>query len=388
MAPHPFRAEDYRDRLARAGDGLRANGAGALVLGVGADLRYLTGYAAHALERPTILILPTSGPPTLVAPRLEAMEAGASPAARARLIEVAPWDETDDPYRLVASRTGVAASGRLLVDPGLPALHLLALQRTLPGCAFGLATEVTRPMRAIKSAGEIDRLRAAAHAADRVIGEIAAGRLIGRTEADVSREVRERLVAAGHEAASFAIVAAGPNGASPHHEAGERVIAAGDPIVLDIGGTVDGYGSDITRMVWVTGGEGASGPTAEFLAAFDLVRRAHADATAAIRPGARCGDLDAVARGVIRASGHGDAFIHRLGHGIGLDGHEEPYLVAGNQERLESGNAFSIEPGVYFEGRFGIRIEDIAVCTDTGSDVLNEAPRDLLVVSGLGTAAG
>jgi Xaa-Pro aminopeptidase len=214
------------------------------------------------------------------------------------------------------------------------------------------------------------------------VAQVAAGSLVGRTEADVSREVRDRLVAEGHEAASFAIVASGPNSASPHHAASDRVIVAGDPIVLDIGGTLGGYGSDITRMLWVTGGDPAAAPSPEFLEVFELVRRAHAAATDAVRPGIACDELDEVARSVIRNGGYGDAFIHRLGHGIGLEAHEEPYLVAGNDEPLAPGFAFSIEPGIYLEGQFGVRIEDIVVCTERGPDVLNVAPRDLLVVDG------
>jgi Xaa-Pro aminopeptidase len=262
------------------------------------------------------------------------------------------------------------------------ALHLLALQGALPGRSFGLATEVTGELRVRKDASEIDCLRRAAHAADRVVAQIAAGKLVGRTEADVSREVRERLVAEGHEAASFAIVASGPNAASPHHEAGERVIEPGDPLVLDIGGTLQGYGSDITRTLWVTGGDPSRGPTPEFLTVFALVLRAHDEAIAAIRPGVACGELDEIGRRVIGNGGYDDAFIHRLGHGIGLDAHEEPYLVAGNAEAIREGSAFSIEPGIYLAGRFGVRIEDIVVCTERGSDLLNEAPRELLVVEG------
>src|SRR6185369_9000257 len=187
--------------------------------------------------------------------------------------DVSAWDETDDPYALVAAALGIAPGiERLLVDPGLPARHLLALEHAFPGRSFGLATEVTRPLRIRKDAEEVGHLRMAAHAADRVIARIAAGRLIGRTEADVSREVRDRLVTEGHEAASFAIVGSGPNSASPHHEPGGRVIEAGDPIVLDIGGTVAGYGSDITRMLWVTGDQAACEPTPAFLEVFHLVR--------------------------------------------------------------------------------------------------------------------
>jgi Xaa-Pro aminopeptidase len=379
MGPAP----DFGDRLARAQARIGANGAGALLIGIGADLRYLTGYATHALERLTMLVLPADGASMLVAPRLEAMAAAASPAGIQGLAEVMAWEETDDPYRLVAERLmGVQPSAALLVDPGLPARHLIALQRALPDRSFGLATPVTRGLRMVKDTGEVELLRRAALAADRVVAQMAAGRLVGRTEADVSREVRERLIAEGHEAASFAIVGSGPNSASPHHEAGDRVIRPGDPIVLDIGGTVSGYGSDITRMLWVTGGDEACAPTPAFLEIFELVRRAQAEACAAVRPGVECAALDEVARRVIRDGGHGPAFIHRLGHGIGLDAHEDPYLVAGNQELLQPGYAFSIEPGIYLAGRFGVRIEDIVVCGADGPDVLNRAPRDLLVVDG------
>ena len=369
-------------RLERARAGLAPQGAAALLIGIGADLRYLTGYTAHALERLTMLVVPAEGPLALIVPRLEAMAAAACPAGSAGLLDVVPWEETKDPYALVAARIAGALDGRLLVDPVLPARHVLALQHALPNRTFGLATDVTRELRMVKDAAEVELLRRAARTADRVVAQIAAGPLVGRTEADVSREVRERLVAEGHEAASFAIVASGPNGASPHHEASDRVIAPGDPIVLDIGGTVEGYGSDITRMLWVTGGDPAHEPTAEFLAVFQLVLAANAAATAAVRPGVACTDLDEIARRVIRDGGHGDEFIHRLGHGIGLEAHEDPYLIAGNAEPMRPGYAFSIEPGIYLAGQFGVRIEDIVVCTATGPDVLNEAPRELLVVVG------
>jgi Xaa-Pro aminopeptidase len=373
------------DRFDRARGALAASGADALLLGLGADLRYLTGYTAHALERLTMLLLRPDGPAVLVAPRLEAMAASGSPAATAGLMDIEAWDETEDPYALVAARlrgAGRAADGRLLVDPSLPARHLLRLQEALSGRPFALSTEVMRELRITKAPDEVDLLRRAAHAADRVVARVAAGSLVGRTEAEASREVRDLLIAEGHDEASFAIVASGPNGASPHHGAGERRLQPGDPVVLDIGGTIDGYGSDITRMLWVAGPENAIRPTAEFLQVFDLVKRAQAAATAAVRPGARCGDLDEVARAVIRDGGFGEAFIHRLGHGIGLEAHEDPYLVAGNDEELAVGHAFSIEPGIYLDGRFGVRLEDIVVCGPDGPDVLNEAPRELLVVRG------
>lgn len=373
------------DRLARAQASLRASDATALLIGVGADLSYLTGYSAHLLERLTMLVLTAEGPGILIAPRLEAMAAAASPAGSAGLVEIVGWDETESPYALVGGRLGhdvVPAGSRVLVSDRLWAMHVFALGAVLPEVELGLAGELMRELRMVKDAAEIALLREAAHAADQVVAQIAAGQLVGRTEADVSREVRERLIAEGHESASFAIVGSGPNSASPHHNPGERVIEAGDPIVLDIGGTVSGYGSDITRMLWVTGGDPSKGPSAEFLAVFELVRRAHAAATEAVRPGVACGELDEVARRVIREGGHGAEFIHRLGHGIGLEAHEEPYLVAGNPEQLRPGHAFSVEPGIYLAGRFGVRIEDIVVCRDVGPDVLNRASHDLLVVAG------
>ncbi len=233
-----------------------------------------------------------------------------------------------------------------------------------------------------KDEDEIALLTLAAHAADRVVGQIAAGRLVGRTEADVAHEVRERLVAEGHDEAHFAIVASGPNSASPHHDASDKIIEAGEPIVIDIGGTVGGYGSDITRTVWVTGGDPAKGPDAEFRQLYDALQDAQSEATGAVRPGVACERIDAVARGIIDGAGYGERFIHRTGHGIGLEGHEEPYLVAGSTEPLAPGMAFSVEPGIYLEGRYGARIEDIVVCGDAGPIVLNEASRDLLVVDG------
>jgi Xaa-Pro aminopeptidase len=239
-----------------------------------------------------------------------------------------------------------------------------------------------RVMRMTKDPEEIDLLRLAAQAADRVVAQIAAGRLIGRAEADVAREVRERLVAEGHETAEFAIVGSGPNSASPHHAASARLIQTGEPIVLDIGGVLGGYASDTTRTLWVTGGDPANGPDAPFRRFFDVLRTAQESATQAVRPGVACGAIDAAARDVIEAAGYGDAFFHRTGHGIGLEGHEDPYLIAGNDEPLAEGMAFSVEPGIYFPGRYGARIEDIVVCGPDGPLALNESPRDLYVVDG------
>jgi Xaa-Pro aminopeptidase len=262
-------------------------------------------------------------------------------------------------------------------------MHVLRLQAALGQRVHTeLASPVLRELRMIKDADEVALLRLAAHAADRVVAQIAAGRLVGRTEADVAREVRERLIAEGHDEAHFAIVGSGPNSASPHHEASERVIQAGEPIVLDIGGTLGGYGSDVTRTLWVTGGDPARGPDERFRHLFGALLGAQAAATRAVAPGVSCEAIDATARRPIDAEGYGEAFFHRTGHGIGLEGHEDPYLVEGNTLALAPGMAFSVEPGIYLAGSYGARIEDIVVCGPDGPIVLNEAPRELYVVDG------
>lgn len=371
----------YRERLERAAAAAAETGFDALLVGTGPDLRYLTGYEAIPLERLTLLILPADGEPVLLVPRLE------RPAAEAGLrveLPIVAWEETEDPYAIVAGRVGggLGTPPRLAVSDRLWALHLLRLEAAIPIAEFHPASLVLRTLRMRKDEDEIRLLAAAAAAADRVVEAVARGRLVGRTEADVAREVRERLVAEGHERAEFAIVGSGPNSASPHHEAGERRIEAGEPIVLDIGGSLGGYGSDVTRTIWVTGGDPARGPDAKFRAIYAVVQDAQAKAVAAVRPGVPAEALDAVARSVIEAAGYGAAFIHRTGHGIGLEGHEDPYLVAGNPEPIEPGMAFSIEPGIYLERRYGVRIEDIVVCGDEGPVVLNGLTRELLVVDG------
>ena len=379
-------AERYAERLERAMAATADHGLDALLVGVGPDLDYLTGYRAMPLERLTMLVLsPGDSGARLVVPRLE--EPAARVGSRAK-VEIVTWEETDDPHGLVAGFVRAAATGpsdrrlEVAVSGRLLALHLLPLQERLADARFTSATSVLRELRIRKDADEIELLRRAGAAADRVVAQIAAGRLVGRTEADVADEVRERLRTEGHELAEFAIVASGPNSASPHHEASDRVIQAGEPIVLDIGGTVGGYGSDTTRTLWVTGGDEANGPDEAFRHLFGVLHTAHRAASAAIRPGVRAEAIDRAARDVIDGEGYADNFIHRTGHGIGLEGHEDPYLVAGNGEALEEGMAFSVEPGIYLPGRYGARIEDIVVCGPDGPVVLNNEPRELRVVAG------
>ncbi len=383
----PIPAARYADRLDRLAELVAERGLAAALVGVGPDLDYLTGYRAMPLERLTMLAVVAGRAPVLLVPRLE------QPAAAAGLrtpVEVVTWMETDDPHGLIAdlvtngpaSSRGAGPGPVVGVSDRLWSLHLLRLQGALPSASWISATTILRELRMVKDADEIELLRRAGAAADRVVAQIAAGQLVGRTEADVAREVRARLLAEGHELAEFAIVASGPNSASPHHDASERVIQPGEPIVLDIGGALGGYGSDTTRTLWVTGGDDRNGPTEEFRHLFGVLLAAQAAATGAVRPGVPAEAIDAAARDRIEAEGYGDNFFHRTGHGIGLEGHEDPYVVAGNDEPIGAGMAFSIEPGIYLPGRYGARIEDIVVCGEDGPIVLNNEPRELRVVAG------
>ena len=375
-------AERNAERLRDADAATSKHGFDALLVAVGPDMRYLTGYEAMPLERLTMLVVVPGRPPTIVVPRLER---GAAESGLRTEVEILTWDELRDPYEVV---TGLLlgpmghAGARVAVSDTLWASHLLRLQTALTGARFEPASPVLRDLRMIKDAAEIELLRQAAHAADRVVAQIAAGPLVGRTEADVARDVRDRLLAEGHDEASFAIVGSGPNSASPHHEASDRVIRAGEPIVLDIGGSLGGYGSDVTRTLWVTGGDEANGPDEGFRHLFGVLHGAQAAATRAVRPGVACEAIDATARRPIDAEGYGEAFFHRTGHGIGLEAHEDPYLIAGNDLPLREGMAFSVEPGIYLVGEYGARIEDIVVCGPDGPIVLNEASRELYIVDG------
>jgi Xaa-Pro aminopeptidase len=383
--------------MSRAQALLPSQDASAFLIGVGPELQWLTGYAALPLHRLTMLVVPMQGRPSLVVPRLERAAAETSTAVQADLLDLVTWEETEDPFELVArllteskSRPEVQLGalggawgrlGGLLVSDRLWAQFLLGLQAVVPDAAFGLASSILADLRAIKDEEEIELLRKAAHAADRTVQKVVAGRLIGRTEADIAREVRERLEAEGHDEASFWIVGSGPNSASPHHEPTARVVRAGEPLLLDIGGRVEGYGSDITRTFWVTGDDD-DGPTDDFRRLYAVLQEAQEASRHAARAGVPAEDVDAVARDRIAEAGFGDHFIHRTGHGIGIEGHEDPYIIAGNERPLEVGNAFSIEPGIYFDGKYGARIEDILVCSADGPISLNEASRDLVMVRG------
>ena len=363
----------HLDRLQRAAEEAGGRGIDALLITPSTDYTYLLGYDAPALERLTCLILPASGTPTLVLPRLEEPLARHQLGSVAEAVEIRPWEETEDPFRLV--RAGLRGSAlRVGIQDQMWARFVLRLRAALDPIELVEAGPSLSALRRIKSPDEIDRLRAAARAADEAMLAITAERLSGRTEAEVSSHIAELLVAAGHQAAPFAIVASGPNAASPHHHAGERVIGAGDAIVLDIGGIRDRYASDTSRTAFV------GSPPDEFASLYEVLREAQASACRAVRPGIAASAIDRAARSIIADAGYGEQFIHRTGHGIGLEVHEEPYIVDGNDEPLQPGHAFSVEPGIYVAGRWGARIEDIVVCTETSGERLNTTSTELYIV--------
>jgi Xaa-Pro aminopeptidase len=360
-------------RLRLAAEATGAAGLGALLLTPGPDLRYVTGYDAQQLERLTCLALPANGDPFLVVPRLELPAAQASPAGALGL-EMIPWDETDDPYQLVARRLGPVSSVGLA--DRMWAMMVLRFRAALPAAGQGLASAALRDLRSRKSPAEVAALREAGAAIDRVHAAVPGWLRPGRTELEVAADVAAAISSEGHARTDFVIIASGPNAASPHHEPSGRVLQPGDAVVVDIGGTMpSGYCSDCTRVYAI------GSPPAGFTAYYDVLRDAQEAACTAVRPGVTAEAVDAAARTPITEAGYGAQFVHRTGHGIGLETHEDPYIVAGNAEPLAPGMAFSVEPGIY-PGPHGARIEDIVVCTEQGHERLNHVTRELVIVGG------
>ncbi|HEU4354413.1 MAG TPA: Xaa-Pro peptidase family protein [Actinomycetota bacterium] len=361
--------DGFRARIERATTQTAEAGLAGLLVAPGSDLAYLIGYDPLPLERMTLLVLAPDRDPVLLVPALERPAALTAPGADA--LQIVGWAEGDDPY---ATAAGVMSSGRLAISDQAWAAHVLGLQRAAPETSFTTIGSALPLLRAVKDEEELARLRAVGAAADAAFDDILDLRFEGRSELDVAGDLAEALRAHGHQTVDFTIVGSGPNGASPHHDAGERTIRAGEGIVLDFGGHMDGYCSDITRTVAV--GE----PSDELGRMHGVVQGAQQAGVEAVRPGVACEDVDAAARSAIEAAGFGERFIHRTGHGIGMDVHEPPYIVAGNATPLRPGMTFSVEPGIYLPGRLGVRIEDIVAVTEDGVERFNHAPRELTVV--------
>jgi Xaa-Pro aminopeptidase len=362
-------AAPYADRLQRTRAEMARQGVDLLVVGASADLFYLIGYAGHESERMSVLVLPRDGVPHYVVPGLEA----ALLNEHRSLVEIVTWEETENPAAKVAAVAGPAGKGTIAVGDDLWSAFTLRLQRAMPTAGWTEGGQLLRPLRMIKDDRELELLAEAARRTDDAWEEFITTSIGGLNE----WEVRERLMtltAARGLSPTFCNVGSGPNGASPHQTASDRVVGEDDAVVCDWGGTLEGYNSDVTRTVYI------GQPSEAFARAYDAVLAANEAALAAVRPGVPCQEIDRAARRVLTDAGYGEAFFHRLGHGLGLSLHEEPYLVEGNTLPLAEGMVFSDEPGVYFPGEFGVRIEDTVVCTADGGHRLNEATRTLTVM--------
>ncbi|WP_115684636.1 M24 family metallopeptidase [Corynebacterium senegalense] len=351
----------HSQRIARVARLIAEKGLGGVLVGPGPELAYLTGSWTSSHERLTALTVAPDGTARLVAPLTDATGLDLPG------VEVLGWRDGEDPYQLAVRGLG---PGRVGLGSSLTADHVLRLQELLPSTV--LALSVLSEVFAAKEPDELAQLQGAAEAIDGVHAQVPGLLEPGRTEEEVARDL-ERLILDGHDAVDFVIVGSGPNGANPHHSHSDRVLREGDPVVVDIGGSLgEGYHSDCTRTYQV--GRVRDG---EFLRAYAVLQRAQDAAVAAARPGITAGELDAVARDIIAAAGYGEHFTHRTGHGIGLSLHEEPFIVAGSDRVLAEAMAFSIEPGIYLPGRWGMRIEDIVTLTADGARRLNRQPRQL-----------
>jgi len=372
MSPPPFTSDDFARRMAHAGAQAREAGLAGVLVAPGPDLEYFVGYGPSVIaERITMLVINVSRGPAMIVPGLE--RAGAADAPGAAAISLSEWGDGEDPYAETARL--LDADGRYAISDSAWAMHVLGLQRALPRASYVSMTDALPMLRAVKDADELERLGAAARAVDACFAEIVRVRFEGRREWEIGAQLATLLREHGHSRVDFTVVGSGPNGANPHHELSDRVIERGDMVVLDFGGVKHGYESDITRTVHV--GE----PDEEEEEVFEIVRRAQQAGFEAVRPGVACQEVDRAARGVIAGAGYGEYFIHRTGHGIGLTAHEPPYMVEGETQPLEPGMCFSIEPGIYLPGRFGVRIEDIVTVIEDGARRLNNSTRELRIVS-------
>jgi Xaa-Pro aminopeptidase len=370
-ASAPFTTEDYAARMRRVVADATEAGLDGLLITPGPDLVWLTGYRPTAItERLTVLVLAPDREPTLLVPSLERPDA--EDAVGAPSLAIVDWADGEDPFARAADYLSPTAT--MGIADSAWAMHLLGLQDAVPGSSYRSLTQSLPMLRAVKDANEIARLAAAGAAADATYEQILGVRFAGRKETDVAADLARLLRDFGHEQVDFTVVGSGPNGANPHHEAGDRTIEVGDAVVLDFGGLMDGYGSDTSRTVCV--GE----PSAEVREVHDIVRQAQQAGVEAVRPGVACQEIDRAARKVITDAGYGERFIHRTGHGIGTTTHEPPYMIEGEEQPLLPGMCFSVEPGIYLAGRFGVRIEDIVTVTETGWLRLNNTDRRLRLV--------
>jgi D-alanyl-D-alanine dipeptidase len=364
----------YEKRCRQAQAVMTEQGLDYLCIGPGADLRYLTGTPGMENERMMMLIIPQDGQPAMIVPALEKL----ATSKHATYFELLDWRDGVGPQGRLIEVLGVSAQQEIKVGVGahLWSMFLLELQKVLSRAEWVTATETLNKLRIKKSAEEIKLLKEAAAIADRTFAEILKLKFAGRSELQIMMDIQSLILKNGQEHMDFCIVASGPNGAQPHHHTGDRIIQPGDAIVLDFGGTYKGYCSDMTRMVLVEGAP--SDPL--YTEVYNIVHESNAAGHRQSRPGVTCESVDTAARQVIADNGYGEFFVHRTGHGIGMETHEEPYIVAGNSTILEPGMAYSIEPGIYLPGRFGVRIEDITIVTEDGEENINLSTKEIVTV--------
>ena len=368
-----FSADVYAQRLHAAQKAAADKGIDLLLIGTGPDFAYLTGSWVSSHERLTVLVVPQRGTAWIAAPNTDITDIKAAPVGELD-VELRGWNDGENPYELALRGAGDGL-GKVALGQSLTADHVLRFQALLPHASYELATYALAELFTRKDEAEIAELRKAGHAIDAVHAQVPQLLQAGRTEAEVAHEL-EKLILQEHSVIDFVIVGSGPNGANPHHSFSDRVLAEGEPVVVDIGGTLpSGYHSDCTRT-YVVGGDMSKAPQ-DFQDAYAVLADAQAAGRAAAHPGSTAADIDAIVRQAISAAGWGDYFVHRTGHGIGLSTHEEPFIMEGNDLALEEGMAFSIEPGIYLEGKWGMRLEDIVVLTNDGYESLNQAPRDV-----------
>jgi len=340
-----------------------------VAIGPTANMRYLLGFAPLADERLCLLLVGRQAV-RVVVPALNAEQM----AAHAQGIELMAWEDAEGPQEALRQALADWPEIRALaIDGATRADSLLLLQEAVVPEKAQPADPLLASLRQRKSAEEVEALTRAAAQADRAMQAAVNACQPGATEAQVAWAAEEAFRLDGAEEVCFTLVASGPNGAYPHHHTGDRVLQKGDAVVIDIGASLDGYKSDITRIVFL--GE----PPADFLKVYEAVLRANEQARATVRPGVAAQEVDRAARSTLEAAGYGEYFVHRTGHGLGLEVHEPPWIMAGNEQLLEEGMVFSVEPGVYLPGRFGVRIEDIVVVTETGVRNLTGFDHQLVV---------
>jgi Xaa-Pro aminopeptidase len=356
----------YEKRLSKVRTAMHENGLDTLILTPGAAMRYLTGFAEYG-SRFLALVIPDDQPWLFVTPTLNA---GQTRQNAAGVTDIRVWDDSQGWEAVLGPllKDLMLDIGIVGLDDEMPARFVLKLQELMPTALLKTAGTALSPLRSVKDTLELAALQHAAEATDALIPIAYAACRIGASEMEIGLAIQQ-AIARGGFADSFApIVGAGPNGASPHHNTGKTKVKTGDVVILDFGAMADGYHGDITRTVAV--GEASD----EAKRVYKIVYGAYSAGVAAVKPGATAHDIDAAARKVIADAGYGEFFIHRTGHGIGLDDHEAPYMLAGNYTPLQPGHCFSIEPGIYLPGKFGVRLENIVTVQEDGTaHVFNES---------------